>query len=155
MSAVAYVLNWFPLNETLIRDREFLDFNKKEGCSFSNITTFVKHYPKLLPFSHKEMDRLGVEFLKYQSLLRQDVPPEVWENDTVREVCEGNEKTINHRIDMIWGHLSVVILPGLETSRFLRLSKVAKVALTIPHSNVAEERVFSVIRKIKRDDGEN
>ena len=29
---------------------------------------------------------------------------------------------------------------------------MAKVALTIPHSNAAEERVFSVIRKIKRDD---
>ena len=29
---------------------------------------------------------------------------------------------------------------------------MAKVALRIPHSNAAEERVFSVIRKIKRDD---
>ena len=29
---------------------------------------------------------------------------------------------------------------------------MAKVALTIPHSNAAEERVFSMIRKIKRDD---
>ena len=113
MSAVAYVLKWFPLNEPLIRDSEFLDFNKKEGCSFSNITTFVKRYPKFLPFSYKEMDRLSEEFLEYQSLSRQDVPPEVWENATVCEVCEGNEKTIYHRMDMIKGHLSVVTLPGL------------------------------------------
>ena len=76
----------------------------------------------------------------------------MWENATVCEVCEGNEKTIYHKMDMIWSHLSVVTLPGLETLRFPRLSKVAKVALTIPHSNAAEEHVFSVIQKIKRDD---
>ena len=93
MSAVAHVLKWFPLNEPLIRDSEFLDFNKKEGCSFSNITTFVECYPKLLPFSHKEVDRLSEEFLEYQSLSKQDVPPKVWENATV---CEGYEKRIYH-----------------------------------------------------------
>lgn len=30
--------------------------------------------------------------------------------------------------------------------------KVAKLILTIPHSNAAEERVFSVICKVERDD---
>ena len=46
-------------------------------------------------------------------------------------------------MDTIWDYLSTVALPGLETLRFSRLSKVAKVVLTIPHSNAAEERVFS------------
>lgn len=32
---------------------------------------------------------------------------------------------------------------------FLRLFSVAKVVLTIPHSNAAEERIFSMIRKNK------
>lgn len=35
---------------------------------------------------------------------------------------------------------------------FADVSPIAKLALTIPHSNAAEERVFSVIRKIRRDD---
>ena len=49
ISAVAYVLKWFPLNEPLIKDSEFIDFNKKEECSQSMILTFVERYPKLLP----------------------------------------------------------------------------------------------------------
>ena len=32
------------------------------------------------------------------------------------------------------------------------LSPNAKLVLMIPHSNAGEERVFSVIRKIRRDD---
>lgn len=38
----------------------------------------------------------------------------------------------------------------MDINRFLKLSQVAKVVLTIPHSNAGEERVFSTIRKIKR-----
>lgn len=36
----------------------------------------------------------------------------------------------------------------MDIKRFGRLSKVAKVVLTIPHSNAGEERVFSTIRKL-------
>ena len=43
-------------------------------------------------------------------------------------------------------------LPGMNTARFLRITQVANVILTISHSNAGEERVFSVIHKIRRDD---
>ena len=43
-------------------------------------------------------------------------------------------------------------IPGMDVYRFSTLSKVAKVVLTIPHSNAGEERVFSTIRKIRRED---
>lgn len=39
----------------------------------------------------------------------------------------------------------------MNTARFVRLAKVAKVVLTIPHSNAGEKHVFSVIHKIRRD----
>ena len=35
----------------------------------------------------------------------------------------------------------------MNTKRFSILAKVAKVVLTIPHSNAGEESVFSMIRK--------
>ena len=34
----------------------------------------------------------------------------------------------------------------MDIYRFSKLGKVAKVVLTIPHSNAGEERVFSVIK---------
>ena len=47
-------------------------------------------------------------------------------------------KTLYHRTDMIWAHLRPK-LPQV-TNKVLFL-------LTIPHSNAAEERVFSIIGK--------
>ena len=56
------------------------------------------------------------------------------------------------RMDRIWSHISQMKLPGMDIARFACLFSVAKVVLSIPHSNAGEERVFSVIRKIKRED---
>jgi hypothetical protein len=46
-------------------------------------------------------------------------------------------------MDMIWGYLR---------DKLPNLSKVILSVLTIPHSNAAEERVFSMIRKNKTSD---
>ena len=51
MSAVTYVLKWFPLHEAVIKDSEFVDFRKKEECDFSMVCTFIERYPKLLSFT--------------------------------------------------------------------------------------------------------
>ena len=55
-------------------------------------------------------------------------------------------------MDKIWCHIADMKLPGIDTARFARLAQIAKLVLTIPHSNAAEERVFSVIRKIRHGD---
>ena len=52
-----------------------------------------------------------------------------------------------YRIDTIWAYLSIIKIPD-DTPRLIKLSKVAWLVLTLPHSN-AEERVFSVVTKSK------
>ena len=42
MSAVTYVLKWFPLHEAVIKDSEFVKFRKKEECDFSMVCTFIE-----------------------------------------------------------------------------------------------------------------
>jgi len=54
----------------------------------------------------------------------------------------------------IWSYLYDMKIPGMDLHRFHKLGKIVKVVLTIPRSNAREERVFSVIHKIKRDDRE-
>ena len=46
------------------------------------------------------------------------------------------------RMDVIWGYLG---------HKFPDLAAIALTVLTVPHSNAAEERVFSVIRKNKNE----
>ncbi len=51
-------------------------------------------------------------------------------------------------MDVLWHHFSS--MKAVDNSfRFPRLSKVAKLVLTIPHSNAQEERLFSMVRKNK------
>ena len=92
------------------------------------------------------------EFLDYQAMSREEVPHAVWDEAVCHEYGEGSTKMTYHRMDRIWGHIADMKLPGMDSARFARLAEVAKLVLTIPHSNAREERVFSVIRKIRRDD---
>lgn len=53
-----------------------------------------------------------------------------------------------HRADELWAYLST--LKSCDgTLKFPKLSKVAKLVLVLPHSNAEEERVFSMVTKIK------
>lgn len=151
-SAVTHVLIWFPLDDAVVKDSEFVDFNKKEECDFSMVCTFIERYPKLLNVKDRELDKVCEEFLDYQAMSRDEIPKDIWDDAVCYEDSTGSTKVTHHRMDRIWSHISQIKLPGLDSARFAHLSPIAKLALTIPHSNAAEERVYSVIRKIRCDD---
>lgn len=120
------------------------------------VCTFIERYPKLLSFTDsRELDKVCEEFLDYQALSRDEIPQDVWDDAVCYEVGEGSNKVTYHSMDRIWSHIAEMKLPGMDIARFGRLAEVAKLVLTIPHSNAGEERVFSVIRKIRRDDRAN
>lgn len=147
---VEYIIKWFPLKEPVVRDSQFVDFFTKEQCDFSMVTNYVQRYPALLNFKDEDLDKLNEEFVDYQTLHKNDIPGSVWEEATERVDGEGTATL--WRMDTIWGHLAEMKLPGLDVHRFSMLPTIAHVVLTIPHSNAGEERVFSIIHKIKRDD---
>ena len=116
---------------------------------------FIERYPKLLSVTDKELDKVREEFLDYQAMSMDEIPQDVWNDAACYEVGECSEKVTYHRMDRVWSYISEMKLPGIDIKRFGRLAKDASVVLTIPHSNAGEERVFSVIRKIRRDDRAN
>ena len=63
---------------------------------------------------------------------------QIWKDAEVRATGEET----HHRMDVIWGFLR---------SKVPHLAKIALSALVIPHSNAAEERVFSMLRKNKTE----
>ena len=116
------------------------------------VCTFIDRYPKLLNFKGRDLDIVCEEFLDYPAIARDEIPKEVWDDAVCYEDSNGSSKVTYHRMDRIWSHISQIKLPGMDSARFAHLSPIAKLVLTIPHSNAGEERVFSVIRKIRRDD---
>lgn len=105
-------------------------------------------YPKLLPFeSGAEKVALEQEFNEYQMLTNSDIPPSVWKD---AQVTTKDKKTY-HRMDVLWGYLATKQDFLNEELMFPRLGKVAKLVLTIPHSNAPEERVFTLVNMNKSD----
>ena len=86
----------------------------------------------------EKFDELEEEFITYQAIADKEIPGYVWEEALVRS---DNYKSY-HRMDVIWAHPRA-ILPNL--------TDLALTVLTVPHSNAAEERVFSIIRKNKTE----
>ena len=74
--------------------------------------------------------------MNIQGLTDKNIPFHAW-NDAKVDV---KPDKVFHRMDIIWGYLR---------ERFLLLGSVALCVLTIPRSNAAGERVFSMIKKNK------
>lgn len=95
----------------------------------------------LCPFtSAKDLEELTQEVHDFATMDKEELPK------SVRELANANEGGSRLRPDIVWGHLQeLTTLDGHK--RFPRLSKIAMLVLTIPHSNAGEERVFSMIKK--------
>ena len=96
-----------------------------------------------MPFSSSELTQLAEEFVDYQLLREEDIPQRVWDKAKVEE--DGDK---HYRMDVLWHYFST-LKSGDGRQRFKRLSNIAMLVLTIPHSNADEERVFSMVRKNK------
>lgn len=100
-------------------------------------------YPNLLPYSSAlEMEELSQEFNDFVMLEEDDIP------SAVREEAKAETSDGRYRVDVIWNFIHCMKRPDGQ-SQFPRLSSIALLVLTIPHSNATEERVFSLIRKNK------
>ena len=103
-----------------------------------------RRFGVLLAFqSPRQMDVLPEEFVEYQLLRNEDIPPHVWDKASI--VVDDHTY---HRMDIVWHHISTLKAPDGRL-RFSHLSKVAMLVLIIPHSNGKEEHVFSMVCKNK------
>jgi len=118
----------------------WLDFQTQLEKSFSSVECFVLRY--LETFPRINLDQLQEQFLNYQLLSEAEIPKEAKANIDVSEEHP-------YHIDILWGILRGAKKPGTNSFEFDLLFKVAEAIMTIPHSNAGEERIFSLINKIK------
>ncbi|XP_065893400.1 uncharacterized protein [Dysidea avara] len=140
MKAVEYLLKWCPLEDELLNNATWLDFEHRLQNSFLSVQYFVLKYPTI--FGSINMDKLNEQFLNYQLLSDEQIPKEVKEGI-------GLEDDDPHRIDVLWGFLRGMKKPGTNSLEFDHLFKVAEATMTISHSNAGEERILSLINKNK------
>lgn len=147
--ALQYARDNLPLNDPLFMNARFLNFAKRESAEFSQLEYFIDRFSALLPDKSDpvEMEKLKEELISYQLQEETDLPATVWEKAIVYQDSSCGESTL-HSMDITWMYLA-----GRATvdgnRQFAHLSRVACLVLTIPHTNPAEERIFSMVRKNK------
>ena len=110
----------------------------------STVHYCLHRFSHLLPFSSHSELKLAEEFVDYQ-LLRARHPSDRDKAKVELFEVDGDK---HYRMDVLWHYFST-LKSGDGRQRFKRLSKIAVMVLTIPHSNADEERVFSMVRKNK------
>ena len=128
-TAYNYCQRWLPLNDDLLKNCQFINFEERLKCNFDNVTSIIGAMPNIFGKYSNDvqlLDQLQEEFLTYQGTAKTEIPQNVWDNAAIRQ----GQTTIDYRMDIVWNYLKEP-LP--------LLSKVALTILTIPHSNAAEE----------------
>ena len=159
--AAEYALANLPLHDEVLKNAVFVNFSSRATAINSQVKYFMSRYiisiipsylslvscyssiyryPSLL-YSTPELSELERNILHYQ-LFRSQTSQSVWQSALLEE--NGSQY---HKMDIIWPHMSSMKYPDVSLM-FQKLSEVALLVFTLPHSN-AEERVFSMVTKNK------
>lgn len=140
-AAVEYLESRFCFNEPVFEHAVWANFYKRQQATFSSVMFFVEKYSDILNFAPRDIDLLQDQFVDYQLLPTDFLPP---------AVSGSGQGTCFARLDDVWTFLAKARHADGQYW-FPHLSKVAEVVMLIPHSNAEEERIFSIVRKTKTD----
>lgn len=68
LDSVNQALKKLPFSDSVLNNSIFLNFDKKDECTFDSIKIFCDKYSEVLKFTPTQMDKLQEEFMDYQLL---------------------------------------------------------------------------------------
>ena len=93
-----------------------------------------------------QFSEMEQEFVQLVMIDLNVFPPSVLEEATIKVDKEDDSQKV-YQIDVLWWYLHELRIPGTSISRFKHLFKLAKLLLTVVHSNAVEELLFSRVRR--------
>jgi len=138
VTACNYIKKTFPIDDPVLVHAKVADTTTRQETSFSNVRFFCGRYPFMLPCS---MDDLEDE---YRSYLVDSFDKHILTNTILTK--ENPTKPYCERQDQRWVAISKLTDPS-GRKKYQYLSYVMICILSIPISQAAAERMFSVIRK--------
>ena len=124
------IVKKFPFKDTTLQTLGFVNPTLKHKIDSSSLLPIAT---RLVPSI--DQTTLADEVLDYQLSPDDDLP--LFQPDTP--------------LDNYWLSVEQLTIPGTTNKRFTQLPKLALAALTLPHSNAAAERSFSMLKKIQAD----
>ena len=146
VGAASYITHKFDWNEPILKHSCFVDFDKRKNIPFQSVEYFVSRFSEHCP-PPDQRDELYDEYRVYQSL--PGIPSDLLSNlRSTENSTNEHEDDTRFRADILWHELEKQ-RDSDGKKKFGLLAPIAKLVLTLPHSNADEERVFSIVRKNK------
>ena len=131
-AVMSKIVKKMPVKSELLQGLSFLNPSNRLDISPATIKKLVAHFPEnVVPQSSG--DKLHEELIAYQLADDHELP---------------QFKPGQTRMDSFWGELSTVVTSDGKP-KYPLLTKLAKAALVLPHSNADSERAFSIVGKIR------
>ena len=148
--ALQYIQNKFPIKNEVIHNSVWVDVEKRDKTTWSNIEFFLLKYSNQTCMEGVDNDKVFEEFVDYHSLTDDEIGHNAWsEAEVVDGKDEDGNKIVHYHFDILWYYIASMRLPETSISCFKVLPRIAVIVLVLPHSNASLERLFSIIRKNK------
>ena len=72
--SLSYIQKKFPINDDVICNSVWIDFNKRLEVSWDNVEFFVDKYKFVTSVNDIDCDKLYDEFIDYQTLSNNEIP---------------------------------------------------------------------------------
>ena len=139
LEAINYALNNFPLEDDFQKHARFLDFQHPK-FSFQSVFWFIDYYSSHFKFTPEQVSERSSIFSCLTFFINYFFK-EALTNATVR-IGGDDEEDIIYCIDALRWYLYQMKIPGASSSNFHHLLKVAKLVLSVIHSNAVEGSLF-------------
>ena len=130
----------------------WIDFEERANANWSDYEFFLSlRFTNVLRLDEEKLELLYEQFREYKTINDGELPKEAYKEALLSGTSDGHNK--EYRVDVIWYCLQKMRSPVGPNYRFKLqlLFEVARIDLTIPHSNDGIERVFSLVNKNKNE----
>ena len=140
--SLKYILEKMNVEALFWKHAVWDDFEERANANWSDCEFFALKFA-VLGFHEEKLELLYEQFHEYKTINDAKLPDEAYEEGA----SDGNKKET--RADVIWYYLQKMRSPVGPNYRSKLLLEVARIVLTIPHSNAGIERLFSLVNKNK------
>lgn len=145
-----YAIKVLPFDDLILKHAGVVDIVQKSKFSLDSIDFIVERFAPFLNIPDRDLPLLETEFALYQTLKIEDLSKTALDEATTRVCVVDDNETVAYRSDVLWHYIEhEFMVSGSQRSKFHYLSRIARLLLTLPHSNADEERVFSRVNKNK------
>ena len=102
--AYQYCVRWLPLEDSLLQNCKFVDFDLRSTSLFDSVQRTVESFNTInqqLIERPELLDTLEEDFMEYQAIVKGDVPQHIWDEAFVKDTSQSD----HYHMDMVWGYL--------------------------------------------------